>query len=403
MNLEPIFIVGVQRSGTTLLAAMLAAHSRLSCGPETHFFRRLAQVDAASLCAPDTWPCAAAQFVRSITHTGVEPHTRKSLVDKYRLAPDSIDTYLRTKAPSIPEILRSVTEQHMIAKAKVRWVEKTPDHLLHTAAIREYFPGAPIIHIVRDPRDVALSLMNVPWGVKSLLEGLLYWERLERTSRDFFSTDRLCHTVRFEDLVGSPARELQKICEFIGEAYEEGMLDTSRTGSEINARNAPWKNKVSQAVDVSRLEVWRAELTESENRLAEAVLGDHIEALGYPREATFARLGRIRPQISAAESYDGALGTLASYGLRFWKARPDERSQATVYLGQPGTGEWRVEQDGENGYVLPVLTDIARAAISKTDVYWVPNSDDRRWTGCVGFLLKKCLAPYKVVGSAPRS
>jgi len=395
---EPIFIVGIPRSGTTLLAAMLAAHSRLSCGPETHFFRWLSRTDVRRLCESQTWPEPAADFIRSIRHKAFLPGTARTLLEKYEIPEGSIPAYLQTKAPSVPSMLCSVTEQYMKAKGKARWVEKTPDHLRYLSSIREYFTDSPIIRIVRDPRDVALSLMRVPWGARSLLEGLLHWQRLDSMSREFVGTDRLAYTVRFEDLVSSPREELRKLCRFVNETFEEGMLDTSSSGTAINSRNVPWKSKVSQGADVTRVAVWRSELTRRENQLAEAVLGDRLAALGYPTDEEFSRVGEVYPRSGVAEEYAEALAILASKGVRLWKARPDEKSRAKIYLGEPSTAEWLGEQrTGRAIRVLPVLADIARATIRFNDLYWIPNREDGKWTGCASFVLRQFLSPYKVV------
>ncbi|MDT8305503.1 MAG: sulfotransferase, partial [Anaerolineae bacterium] len=84
MNKPPIFVVGVQRSGTTLLAALLAAHSRMSCGPETHFFRWLAEEEEPSrLCRADSWPETAVSFLSAITATTYSPPGRVRLIDRY--------------------------------------------------------------------------------------------------------------------------------------------------------------------------------------------------------------------------------------------------------------------------------------------------------------------------------
>jgi hypothetical protein len=405
MSAEPIFIVGVQRSGTTLLAAMLAAHSRLSCGPETHFFRRLAKVDASRLCDPETWPQPAIDFVTSINHTGFVSRERTALIAKYNLERDGVAAYLRDREPSVAAALSSVTEQYMWAKSKLRWVEKTPDHILHTATIRQHFPRSPIIRIVRDPRDVALSLMKVPWGVKSLVEGLIYWERLDRVSREFFAADSRSLTIRFEDLIGDPPATLRTVCAFIGESFETGMLDTSSTGAEINSRRVPWKDKVAQAPDASRVGAWRTELAQRDNQLAEALMGDRLAAFGYPLNETFARVGTLRPGLSAAVGYAEELRTLASDGVRFWRRNPTERSTVTVYLGDPGSQEWgeagREHASGHEIRTVPLLANLMRARLFGENVRWISGGAGQ-WSGYRSYVLKKCLSPFRVsLGPGP--
>ena len=106
------------------------------------------------------------------------------------------------------------------AAGKARWVEKSPIHLLYLREVRRAFPRAPIVRIVRDPRDVALSLERVPWGPDSVAGGLLLWRRFDEASRRFFATDPLTRTVSYERLVRDPALVLEELCEFLGEEVE---------------------------------------------------------------------------------------------------------------------------------------------------------------------------------------
>ena len=118
MNKPPIYVVGAPRSGTTLLAAMLGAHSRISCGPETHFFRRLSAIDTNQICQKETWPAQAAAFVCSIRHTGYAGGSGKALIEKYQIEQEDIVEFLERKDPSIANALASVTEQYMVRAGK---------------------------------------------------------------------------------------------------------------------------------------------------------------------------------------------------------------------------------------------------------------------------------------------
>lgn len=394
---KPVFIVGVPRSGTTLLAAMLSAHSQMICGPETHFFRRLSETDPQKLCDRQTWPEPATSFISSIKHSGFSGHESKYLLEKYRLEPAQIKDYLRQKEPSISNILAAVTEQYMRKMGKHRWIEKTPDHIMYPPLIRRYFPESPILRIVRDPRDVALSLTKVPWGARSFPEALFYWQRLHTASETFFTEDKLSYTVRFEDLLTSPQQELQHLCQFIDEEFEAVMLDTSHTGKQINSRNVPWKARASHPPDKGRIFVWREALTKDENQLAEALLGNHLTALGYPLEETFGQLGEFYPSSDLALKYADGLKYLTSKnGMRFWKTHPDEESTTRVYLGDPGKDRWLKE--GKLAKVtgtISISADIIKSGFSPGSVYWVSDREET-WSGYCAYILHRLLTPYKV-------
>lgn len=152
------FIVGVPRSGTTLLSAILNRHSSIAVTPETHFFRILFD----------------------------DPIIRQAMLDDLasglRQYFDRLDSIRRDKneawAPSVAEIISFCNGDHrpenvfsalcrLLAKPKndtLLILEKTPSHLLHTDAIRKFFPKASVIHVIRDGRDVASSLSHVYWS-----------------------------------------------------------------------------------------------------------------------------------------------------------------------------------------------------------------------------------------------
>jgi len=397
MNPEPVFIVGVPRSGTTLLTAMLAAHSRMSCGPETHFFRKLSKTDPELICAPENWPRAALDFVGSIEHSAFAGYESKRLLEKYQIEESEIEHYLKDKDPSIPSVLASVTENHMRRMGKSRWVEKTPDHLEHVSLVRAYYPRSPIIRIIRDPRDVALSLLKVPWGARSFPEALLYWDRFDRVSAGFFATDSSAYTLRYEDLVENTREEAQKLCRFIGEDFEEGMLDTASTAGTVNSRNVSWKSKVSEPIDSSRTAVWRRELGRRENQLAEALLGDRLALYRYPLDERFERLGEFFPASHLAVKFADGVESVASRGVRFWPTSKAERPTVRVYLGDPARDHW-LRQSGSKKLIeaMAISKDILQAGLRKNRVFWIPGEVDGGWAGYCAFWLRKLLNPFKL-------
>lgn len=397
MSQEPIFIVGVPRSGTTMLAAQLAAHSRLSCGPETHFFRWLAGKNESELLDRRHWPQSALSFLLSITFTTYNEPGRKTLVSKYQIDEHIVRSYLERHKPTIASILGSIVEPYMQRMDKQRWVEKTPDHLRHVALIRKHFPNSPIIRIVRDPRDVALSLMKVPWGVKNLVQGLQFWGAYDEASAGFFEQDNCTYTIRYEDILTAPHETLSDLCCFLGERFEEAMLNTSDTGSAVNSRNVPWKSKARQPIDRNRLEVWRRSLDDDEKQLAESLLGHRIQQYGYPHQATFSVFGQVFPAPESLTKYAEDLAIVASQGVRFWKAREGERPSATVYLGEPGDRSWLgVSAIQRTLTTLKLAFRILTETISRKDLYWIPAQPDNTWTGTHAYVLKQLLSPHKI-------
>jgi hypothetical protein len=263
--------------------------------------------------------------------------------------------------------------------------------------IRKYFPESPIVRTIRDPRDIALSLLRVPWGVSSFFEGLLYWKYLDELSADFFAKDPLCYTLRYEDLIMAPKQELEALCTFLGEEFQEQMLDTSMTGKQINTQNVPWKDKASQPIDPSRLALWRSQLSPAENKMAEALIGDRLDSYNYPRVENLYQFGEVFPPSELSEKYALEIEQIVSSGVRFWKSYDREKTAVNIFLGDPGEIKWLGDNRASRLInMLSLMLTIYRSLFARKTLYWIPNNGEAKWTGFSASLLKKILLPYRI-------
>jgi hypothetical protein len=365
----PIFVVGVPRSGTTLLAAMLGAHSRLSCGPETHYFSKGLRRRFAAWPLRRSWPGrAAAELFGTVTN-------RRPLPEEYGLDKSQVTASLGRRPWSAVAALEALTETFMHNAGKQRWVEKTPGHLLHAAEIRRHYPRAPILRLVRDPRDVALSILKAPWQFNSFLEALLFWQYMDARSSAYYAQDPYTHTLRYEDLLLDPAQELRKICAFIGEEYELGMLDTSESARQVNRTQEPWKEKVARPLDRARANVWVRELTEEQRLQAEALVGDGLRAYGYRADRSFSRYVAAFP-MRALACYPDVIDTAVAQEIRFWPAQAGEAPEETIYVGQPDSDGW-LGYDSRTRLVqtLAIARDVLKARWRGQPLRWLSGPD----------------------------
>jgi LPS sulfotransferase NodH len=366
---DPVFVVGMPRSGTTLLAAMLSAHSRMTCGPETQFFTHLAHRRGAVPHAPSPWPQVAVGYVESLTING------QSVVDAFGLSIREIERHLQGRQPSWAAALESIVATFARGLGKPRWVEKTPNHLLHLSTIRREFPTARIVRILRDPRDAALSMRQLPWTSDDVLPNLHLWEEWDRVSWRFFESDGLSMTVRYESLAAEPRGELSRICDFLGERFEDAMLDTSATGSAVAARGEFWKETVRRPVSTQRIGVWRRELDPSLQRLAGLVCSDGLRRYGYPADGgplrTVYALPWSRRQV---EDHTQILVELAERGVRVLAAdpcstSPDDRciadTDGLALTGCPVAGKGVLESFRRH---LRLWLALARRGLGRTRV-----------------------------------
>jgi hypothetical protein len=397
----PIFIVGVPRSGTTLLAAMLAAHSRLSCGPETHFFEKpITDSISRTLCDPDQWPHPAVDFLYSIYHCA------KPVPDNHGISKEEIEHYLGQRCPSVATVLAALTELHMSHRAKKRWVEKTPIHGLRVQTIRHCFPRAPIIRIVRDPRDVTLSILKESWGAGSLVECICLWKLHEAVWTRFVKSDRHAFTLRYEDLISSPESMLKQVCEWIGEEFELDMLDTAQSIRDVNRVNEPWKAKAGTPIDSTRLGNWRHSLSDLENRTFEAMLGDDLLANGYPCRENFVGFARVYP-FGESKGFWNQIEEFVSKGYRFWPKRRHETPAVSIYLNQPdGVGWLRGGSLSRLVEAAAISIDLCRSKVSGRPVHWFEIGNCKSSSGFCAQLVRLsrgffCTPPVRIEQSSP--
>ena len=269
----PIFVVGMPRSGTTLLSALLDAHSRIAITPETHFYTRCGGGRPGETTVEDVWTRLRQQpGVQDMQLTDEEIEGLWSQVPAAERA-----------VPS--DLLRALGTTYAARTGADTWGEKTPDHLAHVPTLLRDFPRAAVLCIVRDPRDVWLSLRGMPWNEDSLPEAAWTWRRYAQKSARWQETfpDRF-REVRYEDLLVRPAHLLREVTAWLGVSFEEQMLRFhQQEDGPADTGREPWKVKTRRPIDPSNKEKWRTQMSDAERAVVEWLAGPPLRAHGYPR------------------------------------------------------------------------------------------------------------------------
>lgn len=268
MSLSAVFVVGMPRSGTTLLSTMLDAHSDLSISPETHFFTKCPVAgEGPSPEARD----AAIRFLQN--QPGVQDMA----------LPETVWSTLRETAGPAPSdvfaaLLRAYADR---AGASVPG-EKTPDHLAHVPVMAERFPNARFVAITRDPRDVYLSQRPMSWNRDTIVETAWTWRRYaERVQAYRSARPERFYDLRYEDLLVRPAGELEAVCSFLDVPFEMGMLAFHENADDALSAE-PWKRNTRRPVDPSNREKWRDRLPPARRWIIQAVASSAMHDFGYP-------------------------------------------------------------------------------------------------------------------------
>ncbi len=219
---SPVFLVGAERSGTTLLRLMLSGHPEIDWANEFEFV-----VDFVS--PEGSWPDLASYHERLSTHR------------VFQSGPYQIDPSL-----SYPELVSSFLEQR-ITGPSTRILGATVHR--HYDRLLRLWPDARFIHLCRDPRDVASSCVGMGWA-GNVWTGVERWieaERLWTAVRSALPPDRVIEQ-RYEALIEDAEASLQRLCRWLGVSYDPGMLEypSSTTYSSPDpALTQQWKKKLA--------------------------------------------------------------------------------------------------------------------------------------------------------------
>jgi Sulfotransferase family len=270
----PVFIVGNDRSGTTMLRLILDRGPDIAIPPESMFLTDLA--DRRADGGPRTPEAVRALVDEVWGHPKVrlwqlpgdppEPPPGLTGADAYRFA---------VEAP-----FRAYAARH----GKSRWGDKTPHYVHHVDALLEVWPDARFVVLVRDGRDVALSLKRMPFGPNNAWAAGPWWARGIRAGAEAARRhpDQV-RTVRYEDLVADPDREVRAICAFLELAYEPQMLDLAQADrSRVVADQSGWFPTLFEGVNTRSAGRWQTQMPERDQRLFALHARAELEALGYP-------------------------------------------------------------------------------------------------------------------------
>jgi Sulfotransferase family len=303
----PFFIVGAGRSGTTLLRLILAGHSRLHIPPETWFLRSLVH----------DFPLSGA-----LTQPQVERAIETMVRDERWPDMDMAEEELRRQAAALPQpTLVDVIDlvyRHLLATSnKQRLGDKTPHYFSIVPELAALYPGAKFIHLVRDGRDVAISWIDAGW--QRYYETLFEWPAaMAHLHRDRAAYPDRMLEIHYEDLVRQPADVAQRICAFLGEAFEPAMLDWQDRTGLVASRDRHLHARLQQPLSGDAIAVWRHRLSAFECFTVEACLHRELTQSNY--ELRFTASG-WRPLFRLTATVLRALAPLLHRGIPYLQKR----------------------------------------------------------------------------------
>ncbi len=298
---RPVFVLGSPRSGTTLLYHMI-----LSAG---NFAVYRTESNVFNLLVPRFGDLSACRNREALMKVwlGSKLFTRSGLDAR------EIETKVLAECRSGGDFLRIVMGGIARQQGVERWADCTPDHLLYLSAIKREIPEALVIHILRDGRDVALSLDKqrwirpFPWDrKKSVLVAGLYWQWIVNKGRTNGRQMRADYIeIHFEDLIQNPQPVLDKLGSFIDQELDYEKILKVGIGS-VSDPNTSFQ-KDSDKDKFNPVGRWRENLVAEELAVFESMTGETLENLGYELAAR-----KTRGSIGMRAAYE------AVYSAKLW-------------------------------------------------------------------------------------
>jgi len=305
----PFFIVGTQRSGTTLLCHMLDTH------PELYVLNEF--WDLYSHLAP---------------RQDADERLTSLLMSRLGLS----EPYMSPDQPSPRDPFDHV-EMAFQLKASIsgknRWALKDPRLTYFLEEFRLGYPEAPFVLIVRDPRAVNLSYLTRKWNVANVYHGALLWKsEIERQLSFAREHPEKSHVIKYEELILQPERVLRALCRFLGEEYVDELLNYYRKTPHIELHEG--NINITKPLRPSMIDKWKNELSPRQVSVIESLTADTMSKLGYERVGKIVAIRDIHRRF-----YDAHQEIMTTY---WWQRRsrfkgPRDRLRHLLSLGSSRT------------------------------------------------------------------
>jgi Sulfotransferase family len=328
----PIFVAGPDRTGTTLIYALLASHSRISMVRRTNMWRYFDQ-RYGDLSVPDNFERCLRDMLRFKRLRHLRPNGPR------------IRNEFRQGEPSYGRLFALFHEHNAERVGRSRWGDKSLHTEHHADRVFAEYPSARIIHMTRDPRDRYASVRKRHDRDRPRLGGAMgrWLLSMRRARRNLSRHPDGYMILRYEDLVQDPAGTMARVCDFIGERFEPEMMNMAGAAEyREHGGNSSFGDVGSEAISTVGVGRFRAVLSASEIAFIQMLARTEMDALGYRRDPVELHDGeRIRFYVGLMPVQLGRLVgwmTLATVGLHRGERIPPAKlhDELLVEAGEPG-------------------------------------------------------------------
>lgn len=285
----PVFLIGNPRSGTSLTRLILTSHSSVTVPPECGFLLWLAPKYRD--WTQDRGSCRVLQYVDDLLAC--------KKFETWGLRKEWVVREIENSAPADYSSLSScvyLAYGRMLGKESDVIGDKNNYYIRHVHDLLSIYSKARILHIVRDPRDVACSYRaladlkssspyapSLPYDPVDIARQWVENIASVASACGGLPSDRI-YTVRYEDLVSSPEDTIAGMCAWLGVGFEEQMLSfhsLNRSYGLEPVETLDWKRKTLEKIDGSSVGRFRQHLTPHQASMICQTAGREMKAFGY--------------------------------------------------------------------------------------------------------------------------
>jgi len=271
MDINPVFIMGCQRSGTTMLASQLGMGEDVIAFPEMQFVLKLINKSYRnSVCAEQAYQNLMSDFRFKVSGLKIK---KEDFLIYYAY---------RDLSEVVSLLIKSNIKDSAIEK--ITWIEHNPKNRDAVLELANAFPNAKFVHIYRDPRAVYWSMKSNPrWHIGDPITFSRLW--VEAVSKCFlhFSNSKLkIVQVSYENYVTQTEDELKKLCQFLEIEFSAQMLKGG--GVKLPKFTQPQHALTTKPTDVSRINKWKNRVSDYDELLINSMCYDWMHQYGYLSE-----------------------------------------------------------------------------------------------------------------------
>lgn len=352
----PVFLLSSERSGSNLIRVMLASHPAF-CAPHSP---HLVKVFVPLL--PNYGPLTESANLKALAKDMV--HVVSTQLRGWPFLPTADQVVENCTDSSFAGLVNSLYGSAAKDEGKSRSFIKDNGNMQHAADIALLFPDATFVYLVRDARDVALSWKKSPGHPGGVKEAAKMWRAEQSYALQFLSMyqdpSRVV-VIHYEDLITSPEPQLRRVCETIGEPYDDKMLEFYKGSEAKTSADAAigWKNLTSPVMKANHGKYLK-ELSIGEQKTIERIAGrqmlqlgyapGHVHDLGAAQSGTIAKLFRAgraavpqllrgRAGVQELKKRAKRLAGMREIMIRAGKHNPEWHSPNRHDSDQPGSAE----------------------------------------------------------------